>query len=279
MPAGLLTETAVLLSSSESLHVDCYGFIVSEDEARRRAARARRTPAQEVVHQRHLRKWRKMLAGGAGLCSACCGGGQGAQHTACCKGCGWESPATRQRRCTVAGCSVWGAGIRLPCGCTLTSARLLATLSMHPAPWYPSPCLPPGGLAGWQECVGRQLHTVKRRIRKGIPNEYRGLAWQFLSGGRALLAAHPGDYERLLRCTTDKVGEQGCIDPSYKGHDCVSRGGCPLCCTSKALGSADGRRRLFGVTKHTAHQVNLHKLPLTAACPSSPSPLPPASPQ
>jgi hypothetical protein len=28
---------------------------------------------------------------------------------------------------------------------------------------------------------------VKRRVRKGIPDEFRGLAWQYLSGGFGML--------------------------------------------------------------------------------------------
>jgi len=33
---------------------------------------------------------------------------------------------------------------------------------------------------------------VKRRVRKGIPDRLRGLAWQLLSGGRDLLMQNEG---------------------------------------------------------------------------------------
>jgi hypothetical protein len=60
-PAGKLTETQVLLSHADKLHLDRYGFIVTEAEAHARAARARRTPAQAKREQRHVAKWRRML--------------------------------------------------------------------------------------------------------------------------------------------------------------------------------------------------------------------------
>jgi hypothetical protein len=61
LPAGKLTETQVLLSHADKLHLDRYGFIVTEAEAHARAARARRTPAQAKREQRHVAKWRRML--------------------------------------------------------------------------------------------------------------------------------------------------------------------------------------------------------------------------
>lgn len=33
---------------------------------------------------------------------------------------------------------------------------------------------------------------VKRRVRKGIPDRLRGVAWQLLSGGRELLLQNEG---------------------------------------------------------------------------------------
>jgi hypothetical protein len=67
-PAGKLTETQVLLSHADKLHLDRYGFIVSEAEAHARAARSRRTPAQAKREQRHVAKWRRML--GSSRCVA-----------------------------------------------------------------------------------------------------------------------------------------------------------------------------------------------------------------
>ncbi|CAD7702176.1 unnamed protein product, partial [Ostreobium quekettii] len=39
--------------------------------------------------------------------------------------------------------------------------------------------------------------VVKRRVRKGIPDELRGLAWLHLSGGRELQQRHRGRYHEL----------------------------------------------------------------------------------
>lgn len=60
-PAGKLTETQVLMSHVNKLHLDRYGFIVTEAEAHVRAARAKRTPGQIKREQRHVAKWRRML--------------------------------------------------------------------------------------------------------------------------------------------------------------------------------------------------------------------------
>ena len=38
---------------------------------------------------------------------------------------------------------------------------------------------------------------VKRRVRKGIPDRLRGVAWQLLSGGRELLLQNEGALKGL----------------------------------------------------------------------------------
>ncbi|WIA41306.1 hypothetical protein OEZ86_004906 [Tetradesmus obliquus] len=124
VPQGKLTETQVLLAHAERLHLDRYGFIVSEAEAHARAARARRTPAQAKREQRHVAKWRRMLG------------------------------SSRE--------------------------EFMAYAASRPK-------------------------KLKRRVRKGIPDEFRGLAWQYLSGGRELMQAHPGHYARLLTSGSDPV--------------------------------------------------------------------------
>jgi hypothetical protein len=54
-------------------------------------------------------------------------------------------------------------------------------------------CTCPGsGGAGWKAYVEGHRRKVKRRIRKGIPNEFRGLAWHLLSGGRDLQLQNEG---------------------------------------------------------------------------------------
>jgi hypothetical protein len=54
------------------------------------------------------------------------------------------------------------------------------------------------GGAEWRSYLARHPAQVKKRVRKGIPDALRGLAWQSLSGGRDLLLQHEGVYERLL---------------------------------------------------------------------------------
>lgn len=41
-------------------------------------------------------------------------------------------------------------------------------------------------------------HTVKRYVRKGIPNEYRALTWMGASGAQEQLEKNPGYYHALL---------------------------------------------------------------------------------
>jgi len=40
--------------------------------------------------------------------------------------------------------------------------------------------------------------TVKRYIRKGIPNEHRALIWMIVSGAQTNMEQNPGYYQRLL---------------------------------------------------------------------------------
>ena len=60
-----------------------------------------------------------------------------------------------------------------------------------------------GDLAGYQQ---RKPHKVKRRVRKGIPDQFRGIAWQRMSGGRALLQQNPGVFAGLQVCVFRKGG-------------------------------------------------------------------------
>ncbi|KAK9918049.1 hypothetical protein WJX75_000768 [Coccomyxa subellipsoidea] len=54
------------------------------------------------------------------------------------------------------------------------------------------------GTADWKRFSARHPAMVKRRVRKGIPDRLRGVAWQLLSGGRELLLQNEGVYERLM---------------------------------------------------------------------------------
>ncbi|KAK0387021.1 hypothetical protein NLU13_5335 [Sarocladium strictum] len=49
---------------------------------------------------------------------------------------------------------------------------------------------------------------TKRFIRKGIPPEWRGSAWFYYAGGPAILRAHGGLYEKLLRKTCKQVDQE-----------------------------------------------------------------------
>ena len=49
---------------------------------------------------------------------------------------------------------------------------------------------------------------TKRFIRKGIPPEWRGAAWFYYAGGPAILRAHGGLYEKLLRKTCKQVDQE-----------------------------------------------------------------------
>lgn len=54
------------------------------------------------------------------------------------------------------------------------------------------------GGAEWKAFLAKHPQVVKRRVRKGIPNALRSLAWQLLSGGRDLLLQNEGVYGSLL---------------------------------------------------------------------------------
>ncbi|KAK9825860.1 hypothetical protein WJX81_005237 [Elliptochloris bilobata] len=60
------------------------------------------------------------------------------------------------------------------------------------------------GTADWKRFMARHPNTVKRRVRKGIPDRLRGLAWQLLSGGRDLLMQNEGVYERLMLASSSE---------------------------------------------------------------------------
>ncbi|KAA0151149.1 hypothetical protein FNF27_06962 [Cafeteria roenbergensis] len=53
-------------------------------------------------------------------------------------------------------------------------------------------------LANWGVFTRRHPATVKRRVRKGIPDSLRGIVWPVLAGGDELARRHPSMYRRLL---------------------------------------------------------------------------------
>lgn len=50
------------------------------------------------------------------------------------------------------------------------------------------------GLDGknWNHFSAKKHAKVKQRVRKGIPDAVRGLAWQMLAGSRELVQLNPG---------------------------------------------------------------------------------------
>lgn len=54
-----------------------------------------------------------------------------------------------------------------------------------------------GGM-DWRAYVKAHPSKVQRRVRKGVPDQLRGLVWQLLSGGRDLLLKNEGVYGELV---------------------------------------------------------------------------------
>eukprot|EP00793_Prasinoderma_coloniale_P003869 PRCOL_00003246-RA len=52
--------------------------------------------------------------------------------------------------------------------------------------------------ADWRVYAERKPLKVKRRVRKGVPDQLRGLVWQLMSGSRELLLENRGVYEQLV---------------------------------------------------------------------------------
>lgn len=60
----------------------------------------------------------------------------------------------------------------------------------------------PGGVNFAAYCQ-RKPKTIKKQVRKGIPDEYRGIVWQQLSGGRELFLQNPSLYKQLYSSECD----------------------------------------------------------------------------
>ncbi|KAG2490485.1 hypothetical protein HYH03_011114 [Edaphochlamys debaryana] len=73
--------------------------------------------------------------------------------------------------------------------------------------------LGPGG-AGLAEYRRRRPEKLKRRIRKGIPQPLRGLAWHVLSGGLQLRSSNPGLFAQLL----EEAGPGGLGSPGAESN-------------------------------------------------------------
>lgn len=65
------------------------------------------------------------------------------------------------------------------------------------------------GLNGknWNHFYGKRPSKVKQRVRKGVPNLVRGLAWQMLAGSHELAELNPG---RFCDSHTENMTCEGC---------------------------------------------------------------------
>eukprot|EP01135_Chromosphaera_perkinsii_P003720 Nk52_evm38s252 gene=Nk52_evmTU38s252 len=53
-------------------------------------------------------------------------------------------------------------------------------------------------IENWDLCMTQKFSLVKRRTRKGIPNELRGQVWPLLCGSSQLMKKHPGKFDELV---------------------------------------------------------------------------------
>ena len=57
-------------------------------------------------------------------------------------------------------------------------------------------------LEKWDDTLSMRPKVLKRRIRQGIPQEYRGDTWQRLSGSETLMFNQKSFYQTLLQQTS-----------------------------------------------------------------------------
>ncbi len=82
------------------------------------------------------------------------------------------------------------------------------------------------GTSDWKQYAIKHAAKVKSRVRKGIPDRLRGVAWQLLSGGRDLLLQNEGAPFQLVphslqwNCFKILLLQITCMD--MKSHACIS---------------------------------------------------------
>ena len=65
--------------------------------------------------------------------------------------------------------------------------------------------LPAGtGNSDWKHYASKHAVKVKSRVRKGIPDRLRGVAWQLLSGGRDLLLQNEGPHSASINKSLER---------------------------------------------------------------------------
>jgi hypothetical protein len=71
--------------------------------------------------------------------------------------------------------------------------------------------LPAGsGGADWKAYMKAHPRKVQKRVRKGIPDQLRGLVWQLLSGGRDLALRNEGVCIDRLQASSRRVDWNVC---------------------------------------------------------------------
>lgn len=55
------------------------------------------------------------------------------------------------------------------------------------------------GGAEWRAYLKEHPRKVQRRVRKGVPDQLRGLVWQLLSGGRDMLLQNEGAFIAVMQ--------------------------------------------------------------------------------
>lgn len=81
----------------------------------------------------------------------------------------------------------------------------------------------PANVSKWPWINSPPSPSVKRYVRKGIPNEHRPLIWMAASGAEDQLDKNPGYYQSLLRAHHDSklveticTGHHWCSKPALK---------------------------------------------------------------
>ncbi|KXZ51534.1 hypothetical protein GPECTOR_12g497 [Gonium pectorale] len=200
-----MTETAVLLSLAQTyvqqhpqrpLRLDRHGFIIrtpNSSDGGGGAAAAAAAAAASCGANGDAADAERAASGASASTSGCAAAGNAVVHPLTGRGAGGASKKDRGAGPGGGG----GAGPAEPGG--LPASRRHRRAQEEQAV---------GRLRKWRKMLGpgggglasygrRRAAKLKRRVRKGIPEQLRGLAWFALSGGRKLMLEHPGLYAAL----------------------------------------------------------------------------------
>ena len=201
----------------------------------------------DLREAQRLRKWRAMLGEALAAPEHCA-----AQPPACLltqaqaalphAGAGpW---ATRQTSSTPEAGICGGRGGRSRCRSNSSSSSIAACAAHLRQPHMKLATTGCGG-ADWKTYLARHPAQVKRRVRKGIPNALRSMAWQLLAGSRDLLLQNQGAC--VLAAGTQAA------DSGRLGTGCRERAADSL--KLAAMGS-EGRRHAQTPERHPVTSVS-----------------------